>query len=127
MPTVITDKNDLESIQTELAKFADEEKIDIYSSKISPIELAIVANNLKISEVIIEEQKNTIQFILNNGTILQRELSEIAGLQQANSKALFNFENIGDGVLWPDIPSADSSLKNLLKEELELKYKVSIS
>lgn len=127
MPTVITDKTDLESIVKELSRFSDEEKVDIFSSKISPIELAIVANNLKISKVEIKMKNNVIRFILNNGTILKRNLSEIPGLQQANIKALHRFENMGDGVLWLDIPAADISLKSLIKEELETKYKLSFA
>ncbi|MEQ8881295.1 MAG: hypothetical protein RLQ12_16745 [Cyclobacteriaceae bacterium] len=38
-----------------------------------------------------------------------------------------NFENMGDGVLWPDIPSADTSLKSLIQEEVARKYKLQIA
>ncbi|MEQ8881294.1 MAG: hypothetical protein RLQ12_16740 [Cyclobacteriaceae bacterium] len=80
MATVITDKTDLKSIEEILSRFKDKDQVDIYSSEMSPIETAIVFNGLKINNVIIQKENNTILFVLNNSTILQRRLNEIKGL-----------------------------------------------
>jgi len=127
MATVITDKTDLKSIGEILSNFKENDQVDIYSSKMSPIETAIVFNGLKISNVVIQKENNTILFILNNSTILQRQVNRIKGLSKAGKKQLNNFENMGDGVLWPEIPSADISLKGLIQEELKQKYKLQIA
>jgi len=127
MPTVITDKTDIKSIEEILSKFKESDQVDIYSSEMSPIETAIVFNGLKISEVIIQKENNTILFVLNNGTVLQRQISQFKGLATASSEQLSDFENMGDGVLWPTIPTADTSLKSLIQEELLQKYKLQIA
>ncbi len=127
MATVITDKTDLKSIEEILSRFKDKDQVDIYSTEMSPIERAIVFNGLKINNVIIQKENNTILFVLNNSTILQRRLNEIKELSKASDKHLNNFENMGDGVLWPDIPSADTSLKSLIQEEVARKYKLQIA
>lgn len=127
MPTVITDKTDIKSIEEILANFKDNDQVDIYSSEMSPIETAIVFNGLKISNVIVQKENNTILFILNNSTVLQRQISRFKGLTSASLKQLSNFENMGDGVLWPEIPTADTSLKSLIQEELLQKYKLQIA
>lgn len=127
MATVITDKTDLKSIEEILAKFKEEEQVDIFSSEMSPIEKAIVFNGLKISNVIVQKENDTILFVLNNSTILQRQISQIKGLADASEKAVSQYENMGDGVLWSEIPSADISLKSLLQEELRQKYKLQIA
>lgn len=127
MATVITDKTDLKSIEEILSNFKANDQVDIYSSEMSPIETAIVFNDLKISNVIIQKENNTILFILNNSTILQRQISQVKGLSKASKKQLNNFENMGDGVLWAEIPSADTSLKSLIQEELQQKYKLQIA
>ncbi|WP_339815268.1 hypothetical protein [uncultured Imperialibacter sp.] len=127
MPTVITDKTDIKSIDEILANFKDNDQVDIYSSEMSPIETAIVFNGLKISNVIVQKENNTILFILNNSTVLQRQISQFKGLTSASLKQLSNFENMGDGVLWPEIPTADTSLKSLIQEELLQKYKLQIA
>ena len=127
MATVITDKTDVKSIEEILSNFKENDQVDIYSSGMSPIETAIVFNGLKISNVILQKENNTILFILNNGTIIQRHLSQFKGLGTASEKQLHNFENMGDGVLWPEIPLADTSLKSLIQEELQQKYKLQIA
>lgn len=93
----------------------------------SPIEKAIVFNGLKISAVIIQKENDTILFVLNNSTILQRQISQIKGLADASDKAVSKYENMGDGVLWSEIPGADISLKSLIQEELRQKYKLQIA
>lgn len=126
MATVITDKTDLKSIEEILSSFKENDQVDIYSSKMSPIERAIVFNDLKISNVIVQKDNDTILFILNNSTILQRQFSQIDGLSKASKKQLENFENMGDGILWSEIPSADTSLKRLIQEEVAQKFKLEI-
>lgn len=127
MATVITDKTDLKSIEEILAKFRENEQVDIFSSEISPIEKAIVFNGLKINNVIVQKENDTILFILNNGTVLQRQISQLKGLAGASEKAISQYENMGDGVLWPEVLRADISLKSLLQEELHQKYKLQIA
>lgn len=114
MTTVITDKTDIKSIEKILSEFNANDQVDIYSSKMSPIETAIVLNGLKVSNVIIQKDNNTILFVLNNSTIIQRQLDQIQGLSESSEKQINNFENMGDGVLWPEIPKADISLKSLI-------------
>ena len=127
MYTVITDKTDLNSIEKILAEFAPADKTDIYSSEMSPIERAIVINGLEISNVLIQRENNLILFVLNNGTVLQKPISQINGLAKASEKSLTNFDNMGDGILWSEIPEADISLKNLIQEELAQKYNLQIA
>jgi hypothetical protein len=127
MATVITDKTDLKSIEEILLGFKENDQVDIYSSQMSPIERSIVFNDLKISNVIIQKDNDAILFILNNSTILHRQISQFKGLSKATISQLNNFENMGDGVLWTEIPSADTSLKSLIQEELHQKYKLEIA
>lgn len=127
MATVITDKTDIKSIEKILSEFKADDQVDIYSSKMSPIETAIVLNGLKVSNVIIHKDNNTILFVLNNSTIIQRQLDQIQGLSESSEKQINNFENMGDGVLWPEIPKADISLKSLIQEELQTKYKLELA
>jgi hypothetical protein len=77
--------------------------------------------------VIIQKENNTILFILNNSTILHRQIDQIKGLANASNKQLENFENMGDGVFWNEIPEADTSLKSLIQEELAIKYNLQIA
>lgn len=127
MTTVITDKTDIKSIEKIMSEFKANDQVDIYSSKMSPIETAIVLNGLKVSNVIIQKDNNTILFVLNNSTIIQRQLDQIQGLSESSEKQINNFENMGDGVLWPEIPKADISLKSLIQEELHNKYKLQLA
>jgi aromatic ring hydroxylase len=127
MATVITDKTDFKSIEEIISKFKENEQVDVFSSAMSPIEKAIVFNKLKISNVIIQKENNTILFILNNSTILHRQIDQIKGLANASNKQLENFENMGDGVLWNEIPEADTSLKSLIQEELANKFNLQIA
>jgi len=127
MHTVITDKTDLASIEAVLAEFKPADKTDVYSSEMSPIERAIVMNGLEISNVVIQKENNLILFVLNNGTVLQKPISQINGLAKASEKSLTNFDNMGDGILWPEVPEADLSLKTLIQEELAQKYNLQIA
>ncbi|MEM0940836.1 MAG: hypothetical protein AAF600_11550 [Bacteroidota bacterium] len=126
MHTVITDKTDIESIEKILSKFPSDERVNIYSSKMSPIERAIVMSGLAISNVVIQQENNLILFILNNGTVLQKSINQIKGLSKASSQSLTNFENMGNGILWPEIPEIDISLKSLIQEELAQRYNLQI-
>lgn len=126
MSTVVTDEGDFKSILEILSKFKENDEVDIYSSRINPIEAAIVLNGLKISSLVIQKENNTLLFILNNGTILQRRLDEIDELGRATAEQLNKFENMGDGVIWTDIPSVDISLKSLIQQELIAKFKLEI-
>jgi len=127
MPTVITDKTDLKSIEEILSNFKEDQQVDIYSSGMSPIEKAIVFNGLSINSIVIKLENDLIFFNLNNGTLLQRHVSQINGLATASAAQVHHFENMGDGVLWPEIPVADISLKSLIQEELLEKYNLQIA
>ena len=127
MPTVITDQTDLQGIETILKEFAAEDEPTIYSAEMSPLERAIVMKSIVISNVVIQKANNLILFVLNNGAVLQKPIDQIEGLSNANEKTLNNFENMGNGVLWADVPTADISLKKLVQEELLHKYNLEIA
>lgn len=127
MPTVITDKTDLKSIEEILDQFKDQDQVDIYSSEMSPIERAIVVNNLSITSLIVQKEAEQLIFILSNGTIIQRKLAEIEGLTNASIENLMDFENMGNGIIWNQIPAADISLKVLIQEELQQKFSLDIA
>jgi hypothetical protein len=127
MPTVITDKTDLKSIEEILDQFKEQDQVDIYSSEMSPIERAIVVNNLSITSLIVQKEAEQLIFILSNGTIIQRKLAEIEGLTNASIENLMDFENMGNGIIWNQIPAADISLKVLIQEELQQKFSLDIA
>uniref|UniRef100_UPI004048D7A4 hypothetical protein n=1 Tax=Roseivirga sp. TaxID=1964215 RepID=UPI004048D7A4 len=127
MPTVITDKTDLKSIEEILDQFKEQDQVDIYSSEMSPIERAIVVNNLSITSLIVQKEAEQLIFILSNGTIIQRKLAEIEGLTNASIESLTDFENMGNGIIWNQIPAADISLKVLIQEELQQKFSLDIA
>jgi hypothetical protein len=114
MPTIVTDKTDLKSIEQILDQFKDQDQVDIYSSGMSLIEMAIVVNSLSITSLIIQKEAEQLTFILSNGTIIQRKLAEIEGLTNASVENLKDFENQGNGIIWNQIPAADISLKALI-------------
>ena len=126
MPTVITDNMNLSSLKDILAQFRDTEEVDVISTAVSPIELAIL-NGLQISNIVLQPNNGFVLFILTNGTIIQRQLNQISILDQASEAQLMNFENLGNGVIWPDAPDAEISLKFLLQEELKIKYNLQLS
>jgi len=127
MPTVITDKTDFVSIEKILEQFNEEVNVDIYSSKMLPLERSIVMSNLEISEVVVQPDNDKLLFILNNGTIIERKISKITGLSAASNNQLNKYENMGNGILWEDIPQADISLKQLIQEELLHKYNLKVA
>jgi hypothetical protein len=126
MPTVITDKTDFASIEEIIKQFKIDAEVDIFSSKMSPIDLIIAMGKLEISELVIEQEKDKLLFILSNGTIIERKISEIPALSGASEAQLHNFENMGNGILWEEFPQADLSLKHLLEEELLQKYNLKV-
>ena len=126
MPTVITDKTDFASIEEIFKQFDEEANVAIYSSKMSPIEQAIAMGQLQISELIVQPENDKLLFILSNGTIIERKISSLPGLSSASEAQLRNFENMGNGILWEEVPQADLSLKYLLEEELLQKYNLKV-
>ena len=126
MPTVITDKTDFASIKEVLKQFDQEAEVDIYSSEMSPIEQAIAIGQLEISELIVHEDSKLL-FVLSNGTVIERAINSIPNLATANETQLSNYKNLGNGVLWEEIPQADISLKRLLEEELWQKYNLKVA
>lgn len=127
MPTVITDKTDFASIEEILKQFDHQAKVDIYSSKMSPIERAIVMGQLQISELIVQPENDKLLFVLSNGTVIERRISRLPRLSAASQTQLQNFENMGNGILWKEVPQADLSLKHLLEEELLQKYNLKVA
>ena len=118
MPTVVTDKTDFASIAAILQQFKQQESVDVYSSGLSPIEQAIAIGQLEISDVVIQQHNDKILLVLSSGTVVERKISQISGLSEANEAQLLNYDNMSNGVLWEDLPHADLSLKRLLEEEL---------
>ncbi len=127
MSTVITNDTSLKAINDIIDRFNEKESVDILSSRISPIEKAIVVDGLRIQELTIDIEASVLSIKLNNDTLLQRSIIDLPELNRADKQDLANFENLGDGIIWPNIPHGDISLKKLLEEELYLKYKLHIS
>ena len=59
--------------------------------------------------------------------MIERKISQIPGLSEANEAQLLNYENMGNGVLWEESPHADLSLKRLLEEELQTHYNLRVA
>lgn len=127
MPTVITDKTDFASIEAILQKFAQQDAVDVYSSDMSPIEQAIAMGKLEISDVVIQPDNDKLLVVLNSGTVIERKISQIDALSAAREAQLLNYENMGNGILWGQLPQADISLKRLLEEELLLRYNLKVA
>ena len=127
MPTVVTDETDFASIEAILHQFNQRDSVDIYSSSMSPIEQAIAVGKLEISDVIIQPDNDKILIVLNSGTVIERTISQIPGLSEASEAQLLNTENMGNGILWEEVPQADISLKRLLEEELLLRYNLKVA
>ncbi len=127
MPTVITDKTDFASIEEILKQFDAQAEVDIYSPKMSPIERAIAMGQLQISELIVQPKNDKLLFVLSNGTVIERRISQMPGLCTASEAHLHNYENMGNGILWEEVPQADLSLKHLLEEELLQKYNLKVA
>ncbi len=127
MPTVITDKTDFASIEAIFKQFEDEAEVDVYTSKMSPIERIIAAGQLQINELLIQSDHDKLLFILSNGTVIERNISQLPGLSAASQTQLHNYEDMGNGILWEEVPQADLSLKHLLEEELLQKYNLKVA
>lgn len=127
MPTVITDKTDFASIEEILKQFDGEAEVDVYSSKMSPIEKAIAIRQLQISELIVQPENDKLLFVLSNSTVIERKISQLSGLSTASEAQLHSYENMGNGILWEEVPQADLSLKHLLEEELLRKYNLKVA
>lgn len=127
MPTVVTDKTDFASIEAILQQFNQQDLVDIYSSDLSPIEQAISIGQLAISDVVIQQQNDKILIVLSSGTVIERKISQVPGLLEANEAQLLNYENMGNGILWEELPHADLSLKRLLEEELQTRYNLKVA
>ncbi len=59
--------------------------------------------------------------------MIERKISQVPGLSEANEAQLLNYENMGNGVLWEDLPRADFSLKRLLEEDLQVRYNLKVA
>lgn len=127
MPTVVTDKTDFASIEAILQQFNQQDSVDIYSSGLSPIEQAIAIGQLEISDIVIQQHNDKILLVLSSGTVIERKISQVSGLSEATEAQLLNYDNMGNGVLWEDLPRADLSLKRLLEEELQTRYNLKVA
>lgn len=127
MPTVVTDKTDFASVEAILQQFNQQDSVDVYASGMSFIEQAIAIGRLEISNVVIQPKNDKLWVVLNSGTVIERKISQITGLSAASEKQLLNYENMGNGILWEEVPQADISLKRLLEEELLLRYNLRVA
>lgn len=127
MPTTITDKTDFAPLKEVLKQLDPEAKVDICSSKMSLIEQAIAVGQLEIKELIIQAKDNKLLFVLSNGTVIERAINSIPNLATASETQLNNYENVGNGILWEEIPQAYISLKHLLEKELWQKYNLKVA
>ena len=127
MPTVITDKTDFASIEAILQQFDQEDSVDIYAANLSSLEKIIAMGELAISDVIVQPANHKILIVLSSGTIIERDTSQISGLSEATDGQLLKVENMGNGILWTEVPEADISLKRLLEEELLSRYNLRVA
>ena len=127
MPTVVTDKTDFASVTAILRQFNQQDSVDIYSSGLSPIEQVIAIGQLEISNVVIQQQNDKLLIVLSSGTIIERKISQVPGLSEADETQLLSYENMGNGILWEGLPHADISLKRLLEEELQARYNLKVA
>lgn len=112
----MTDKTDFASIEAAFRQFNQHESVDIYSSGLSPIEQAIATGRLEISDVVIQPSNSKVLIVLSSGTVIERSIAQIPGLSEASEAQLASFENMGNGILWEEVPQADISLKRLLEK-----------
>ncbi len=105
----------------------ENETVQFYSKDIDPIDDAIESNKLEITHLVIQKNVNRILFVLNNGTIIEKNITDILGLANANMEQLNNYENMGTGILWKEIPQADISLHGLIADEIYTKFKLKVA
>lgn len=124
---MITDKTDFAFLREILNQFDYENEVNIYSLKMPLIEQAIATGQIKIKELIIQAKDNKLLFVLSSGTVIERAINSLPNLATANDTQLSNYENLGNGILWEEIPQADISLEHLLEEELWQKYNLKVA
>jgi hypothetical protein len=81
-----------------------------------PIDALIFEKGLRIKSVIIDKELDLIGIILNNGKILESNLSEYPRLGEADEKQLTKWKLIGDGIgiTWDELDE-DLSVKGFIK------------
>ncbi len=81
-----------------------------------PIDLLIFEKGIKIKNLFIDKDADTLILLLTNGKILKSKLSNIAELSNANQEQLNTFRIIGGGIgiEWEEL-EVDLSLKGFIK------------
>jgi hypothetical protein len=81
-----------------------------------PIDVLIFEKGLRIKNVIIDKELDLLGIILNNGKILESNLSEYPRLAEAKEKQLANWKliNNGIGITWGELDE-DLSVKGFIK------------
>ena len=82
---------------------------------------------LEISDVVIQPDNDKLLVVLSSGTVIERNISQVPGLSEASAVQLLTYENMGNGILWEEVPTADISLQRLLEEELLLRYNLKVA
>jgi len=80
-----------------------------------PFERLIQEKGLKIKDVLVNKEMNSIVVMLSNGIVFRSTLSDHPQLAKASQKKLNNWRAIakGVGIHWPEIDE-DLSLKGLM-------------
>ena len=81
-----------------------------------PIDVLILEKGLRIKSVIIDKELDLIGIILNNGKILESNLSEYPHLAEAEEEQLTKWKLIsnGVGITWDELDE-DLSVKGFIK------------
>lgn len=82
-----------------------------------PLDQLIFEEGLRIKSVWLDKELDLIIILLNNKKIIKRPISDFIRLKNATKEQLYNYENDGIGIHWPEVDE-DLSLRGFLKYEL---------
>jgi len=95
----------------------DQSQPDYYYGHMDALDKLIYEDGLRIKQIYFDKELDLMLIVLNNKKIMKRAISEFKRLATASEKQLYNFDNDGIGVHWPDVDE-DLSLRGFLQHEL---------
>lgn len=95
----------------------DQSQPDYYYGHMDALDKLIYEDGLRIKQIYFDKELDLMLIVLNNKKIIKRAISEFKRLATASEKQLYNFDNDGVGVHWPDVDE-DLSLRGFLQHEL---------
>jgi hypothetical protein len=85
--------------------------------ELDTIDKPILEEGLRIQSLHFNPEMNLMLILLNNGMVIQRDLSDFPTLKGASVEQLNAFELSRTGVHWPELDE-DLSLRGFLKHEM---------